>query len=127
MKMKGIKILTLSLALLSSSTSCNANCNNSNLTIWYKGFGFICKVDEDTYKLKYYPVTSTGIHINSTSKDYMIEWIIPIQQSYYYHSGKSTHTNYIDNGMNVKFTTSKNAIYLSEGTYTLFKDKCPLH
>lgn len=123
---KRIKILTLSLVLL-SLTSCNDNCNSNNSSIWYKGFGFICKVDEDNWELKYYPVTSTGVHINSTSKDYMIEWIIPIKQSYYYRSGKYTHTGYIDNGMDVKFTTSKNAIYLSEGTYTLFKNKCPLH
>lgn len=120
------KLLTL-LCMLPLLTSCNDNCNNNNSSIWYKGFEFICKVDEDTWEMKYYPITSTGVHINSTSKDYMIEWIIPIKQVYHYSSRRNTYTDYIDNGMNVKFTTSKNAIYLSEGTYTLFKTSCPLH
>lgn len=33
----------------------------------------------------------------------------------------------IERGINVKFTDVESMIYLSEGSYTLFKDKCPLH
>ena len=123
MKLNKIKILCCILPLLTS-------CGRDTFERTYKGFDFIVKTDSsgcgcnvNEGEGKYYPKNSLGIHINQTNKDYYVE--------YFTLQGYVTHTyrndTWIAQGINVKFTSSNNTVYLSEGSYSLFEGDCPLH
>lgn len=72
----------------------------------------------------YYPKTSLGVHINSTCKDFDVEYLQVINDEV--RGGKGS-TSWIEKGVTIKFIDKDNVVYLPEGSYSLFEGKCPLH
>ena len=115
------KILNRTL-ILSSVLFSLASCKGDISYKTFKGYDCIVK-DMGASENRWYPKTTLGVHINITQKDYYIEYFIEV--GHYEKSYRST--NWVLEGINVKFTSSDNTIYISEGSYSLFTDKCLLH
>ena len=111
MRPNKIKILFCFLPLLTSCT---------NGTKIYKGI----EIRYDGLNGFYYPKNSLGIHINSTCKDFNVEYLQVIYDEI--HSDKGS-TSCIEKGITAKFTNNDNVVYLPEGSYSLFESECPLH
>ena len=114
-KRKILNKIVILFCTLFSLTSCTSG------TKIYKGIEISYKnVLDDIY----YPKTSLIVHINPSCKDFNIEYF---QVMYNEIRNEWSGITKIEKGINVKLIDNEGILYLSEGSYILFEDKCPLH
>ena len=107
------------IVILSSVLFSLASCTGG--TKIYKGIEVSYKnVLDDIY----FPKTLLIVHINSSCKDFYIEYF---QVMYDEIRNERSGITKIEKGINVKLIDNEGILYLPEGSYILFEDKCPLH